>query len=179
MIKEKLGLDNKDIKIISMLMKNPNTSQNEIAESLKLSQPSINIRIQKLKNKGVLNTDVGISFEKTSLFLARTDFTANNANMILEELKKCPFFVNGFIMSGKNNVSVFLVNEDLRKIDEVINKHIRNNEQVSDINVNMVVSSMHDFLFKLDLSQEVDDKDKCYKLNTCKNCEFLDTHLKK
>ena len=179
MIKEKLGIDNKDIKIISMFIENPETSQNEIAEKLKLSQPSVNVRIQKLKKSGILHTDVGISFEKSSLFLSRVDFTATNANDILEELKKCPFFVNGFVMSGKNNVSIFLVNEDLRKIDEVINKHIRNNEQISDINANVVVSSTHDFLFKLDLNREIDPSDKCYNLNTCKNCEFLSTEIKK
>lgn len=179
MIKEKLGLDDKDVKIISMFMKNPEVSQNEIAAELQLSQPSINVRTQKLKKKGVLNTEIGISFEKTSLFLSRVDFTSNNANIMLKELKKCPFFVNGFVMSGKNNVSVYLVNEDLRKIDEVINKHIRNNEQASDINVSMVVSSANDFLFKLDLEQEIDEKDKCYKLDSCQSCEFLDTHIKK
>jgi len=179
MLKEKLGVDNKDIKIISMFIDNPEVSQNEIAEKLQLSQPSINVRVQKLRKRGILNTDVGISFNKTSLFLSRVDFTANNANTILEELKKCPFFVNGFVMSGKNNVSIFLVNEDLRKIDEVINKHVRNNDQISDINVNMVVSTSHDFLFKLNLNKETDEKQKCDDPSSCKSCEFLDTHIKR
>ncbi|MBI5392665.1 winged helix-turn-helix transcriptional regulator [Candidatus Woesearchaeota archaeon] len=169
MLKERLGVDDKDIKILTFFMKDPFISQNEIAEKLKLSQPSINARIQKLKTKGVLNFDTGMSFSKTNLFLSRVDFTATNPNSTLEFLRKCAFFVNGFVISGKNNVSVFFINESLQKADEIINEYLRTNATISDINVSFVVSATNDFLFKIDL--ETIATDKCYKLNSCAECK--------
>jgi len=164
MIQDKLGLDNKDMKILSLYIDNPNISQNEIATKLKMSQPSINMRIKKLKKKGVLQSYAGIEFNKSGLFLTRVDFTAKNANNILNSLKVCPFFVNGFIMSGRNNVSVFFVSEDLGKTEEIVNKHLRANEEISDINVNIVVKSAKDFVFTPSF---VEDK-SCGKCATCK-----------
>ena len=89
MLKERLDLDDKDIKILSWFMEDPYISQLEIAKRLKLSQPSINIRIKKLKEKGVLNINTGINFNKTNLFLVRVDFTANKGGQILERIKNC------------------------------------------------------------------------------------------
>ncbi len=175
MFLEKLGIDSRDAKIISWYTENPHISQNEISKRLKLSQPSVNVRIQKLIKKGILNFDVGMSFNESNLFLTRVDFTSKNPNETLEKLKGCSFFVNGFIMSGKNNVSIFLVNEDLKKIDEIINEYIRSDTNVSDINVNVVVSSSKDFLLKFNLDHELTPK-ACFELNKCKECEMFGKH---
>ena len=51
-LKGKLKLDDRDDIIIQMLQKNPQTSQEEIAKTLKLSQPSVWARIRNLKEKG-------------------------------------------------------------------------------------------------------------------------------
>jgi len=172
MLYEKLGIDERDAKIISWYMKDPFISQSEISKRLKLSQPSINVRIQKLIKKGILKFNVGMDFNSSNLFLARVDFTSKNPNETLESLKMCSFFVNGFIMSGKNNVSVFIINEDLRKIDEIINGHIRADPNVSDINVSVVVSSSRDFIFNISLSHEA-TPEACYRLNGCQDCQRL------
>jgi len=168
-MQQRLGLDDKDVKIISWFMRDPFISQNEIAEKLNLSQPSINARIQKLKTRGILYYDIGMSFNKTNLFLSRIDFTAKDPNYVLESLKKCTFFVNGFILSGKNNVSVFFINESLKKADEIINAHLRTNPDISDINVSFVVSAVNDFLFKMDLERTASEK--CQKPNSCMECQ--------
>ncbi|MBS3149109.1 Lrp/AsnC family transcriptional regulator [Candidatus Woesearchaeota archaeon] len=170
MINDKLGLDEKDVIIMSLFMQNPEISQAEIANKLNISQPSINFRVQRLKKKGVLSFDVGTDFNKSNLFLARVDFTASDANEILNRLSSCSFFVNGFIMAGKHNVSVFLVHEDLRKIEAIINDHLRSDNQISDINVNIVVSSMKDFLLKMNLDKEL-SQERCRNINSCKTCE--------
>lgn len=161
---EKLKLDKRDIQIIDLVTHNPNISQSDIAHKLKLSQPSINSRLKKLKEKGVLAHNIGIEFNKAKLFMARVDFTATHANSILKNLKRCPYFVNGFIMSGKNNASVFFVSEDLHKIDEIINEQLRTNTQISDINVNVVVSSVNEFIFKPNFERK-------HKSCSKKNCD--------
>ena len=49
MTRKSLKLDEKDRKIITLLHDNQNISQDELAHKIKLSQPSIAIRIKKLK----------------------------------------------------------------------------------------------------------------------------------
>lgn len=173
MLKERLNIDDKDLKIISMFMENPSVSQNEIAEKLKLSQPSIFVRIQKLRKKGLLEHQVGLNFSKTRFFLCRVDLTAKIPNALLENMKNCPFFVNGFIMSGENNVSIMLVHEDLRKIDEIVNTHLRTVNTVSDIKVNVIVSSAKDMIFNIDLNQELNPKESCSDPSSCDKCKNI------
>ena len=59
---EQLGLDDRDNSILSMLLKDPNVSQEEIAKKIKLSQPSVGARIKKLKEKGVLHFINGVNY---------------------------------------------------------------------------------------------------------------------
>ena len=169
---EKMGIDERDARIISWYADNPSISQSELAKKLKLSQPSVNARIQKLIKKGLLSITTGMKFSTSNLFMMRVDFTATSPEHILEKLRRCSFFVNGLVMSGKNNVSVFLVCDDLRKIDEIINAYIRADPSISDINANVVVSAAKDFVFSINLSQELHQRN-CTKLHTCKDCQIL------
>lgn len=166
---EELGLDNRDLKIVSWFMEDPHISQSEVASRLKLSQPSVNFRIQKLKQRGILNFQTGLSLNKTGLFMVRVDFTAKNAPEMLNNLKDCQFFVNGFVMSGKRNVSLNLVNTDLKKIDEIVNKHIRSNPEVSDVDVQVVVNAAADFLFSVNLDKE--GCEHCFEVGGCEKCK--------
>ena len=173
MIKEKLGLDDKDIKIISYYMENPMISQSEIAEKLKLSQPSVFVRIQKLKKKGLLDYKIGINFNKTKLFLCRVDLTARSPNSLLEDMKKCPFFVNGFVIAGENNVSLMFVHEDLKKIDQIINTHLRVLNSVTNIKINVIVSSLKDYIFQMDLTAENEEGVQCNVEGGCEHCKLI------
>lgn len=178
MIKEKLGIDDKDVKILSFYIENPEISQNEIAVKLKLSQPSVFVRIQKLKKKGLLDFKVGIDISKTNLFLCRVDITSKNPSALLEEMRRCPFFVNGFVMSGLHNVSLMLVHEDMKKIDDIVNTHLRTLNSVSNIEVNIIVSSVKDCTFQLDLSRELTGE-KCSEDGKCSNCRKVDVKFLK
>ena len=166
---DKLGLDDKDIKILSWYMDNPFISQSEIASKLNMSQPSVNYRIQKLKEKGILNISAGIDFSKANLVLARADFTAKNAHNVFNNLKRCAFFVQGFTLSGKNNASAYFVTDSLEKVEEIITDNLRSNSDVSDINVNVVVNSVNQFLFKFPINPR-ELNSKCYKPNACASC---------
>jgi len=48
-----LVLDDVDRKIISLLSKISELSQSQIAEIVKISQPSVGARVRKLKNQGL------------------------------------------------------------------------------------------------------------------------------
>jgi Lrp/AsnC family transcriptional regulator, leucine-responsive regulatory protein len=172
MLKKKLGIDEKDLNIIDSYMKNANVSQKEIADALKLSQPSVFVRIQKLKKKGLLRTNIGIEFTNSNLFMCRIDLTSKNPNGLLNELKICPFFVNGFIISGESNVSVMFAHQNLQKIDEIVNNHLRKKESVSNVKLNVIVSSAKDYIFQIDLNN-IDNID-CVNQENCNDCQSID-----
>lgn len=169
MLKEKLGIDEKDVMILSWCIENPSISQSEIAERLKLSQPSVNARIQKLRKKGVLNTHVGMDYNKTNLILTRVDFVCEDGNACLSRLRQCPFFVNGFILTGKPNVSVMFAHENLKKINEIIDEQLRTDTTIRDIEVNVVVSTSHDYLLRMNVIKELTRKE-CSNPQSCRSC---------
>lgn len=172
MISETLSIDEKDVKIISTFMQNPEVSQTELAEKLKISQPSVNARIHKLKNRGILAFASGIEFNRAKLYLATVHFTAANADEVLDKLKHCPHFINGFVMSGKHNVCIMVAAHALKKIETIINTHLRNNNEVSDISMSVVISSAKPFVFQMDIIGA--NSESCKDVNSC-NCE----HIKK
>src|SRR5660397_25749 len=115
-MKEFLDLDKRDREILSLYEKHPEMSQSEMAEKLKISQPSVSARIHKLKQKGALSHIVGMNLKKVSLYMAKVDVIANNTSSVLDIFKDCPYFLNGLIVSGRNNLCLFFVGEDLSLI---------------------------------------------------------------
>ncbi len=170
MIKEKLNIDERDERIASLLMEDPYMSQYEIAKIIGLSQPSVAVRINKLKQKGIIAFNVGINFSKTNFYIARVDFTARNANDVLKSLKECPYFINGYVMSGKNNVSAMFIHHDLIKIENIISQHLRASPTVSEINTSLIVSSAKDLIFSIDISGK--NQGKSCKLKECTDCHI-------
>ena len=168
-LQQRFGLDSKDMQIISMLIKNPEISQQVIAKQIKVSQPSVNLRLHKLKKNGLLSSSIGVDVNKTGMHLARVDFTAQNADEVLNNLQGCPFFVNGFVLSGKHNGSMLVVSDNLKKIDAIINKHLRSNPEIKDINVSVIVNSTKPIVCALNFSCE---KAGCKNEQSCQKCSI-------
>ena len=175
MLKSKLGIDDKDVKILGLFMHNPDVSQKELAEAVKLSQPSVNARVHKLRKRGILSRSIGIEFNKTDMYLARVDFTASNAEAVLNKLRQCSFFVNGFVMSGIHNASILMVGHDLKKIEAILNQHLRSNPDIQDIRMNVVVSTAKPFVCSIDLEKE--QQHECLNPGSCAECKIKDLHL--
>ena len=171
MLQTKLDIDSKDVKILSAFMRNPDVSQSELAELLKISQPSVNVRVRKLKERGLLTNTIGIEFNKTAMYMVRVDFTATHAQKILELLRPCSFFVNGFVMSGKNNVSILIVGHDLKKVETIINTHLRTNTDIKDITTSVVVSTIKPFVYSVDLERE--QHEECKNVGSCDQCPVI------
>jgi DNA-binding Lrp family transcriptional regulator len=168
MLKDKLAIDEKDMKLLSLLMHDPSISQQDLAKKLDLSQPSINVRLHKLKKRGVLIQTAGIDAKRSDLALVRVDFTCADAEDLLHLLLQCSFFVNGFLMSGTRNVSVFLVAEDLMKVEHIVNKYLRANTKVSNIELSVVVNTAKEFICVIDIDKE--HSLACADPRSCKAC---------
>lgn len=166
-LNEKLNLDERDNTILTLLQKDPNVSQEEIAKKIKLSQPSVGARIKKLQQKGVLNTIHGINFRVVDLELAKIDITATDTAAIIKEFKDCPFFLNALITSGKHNLCLFFMATNLKRLEGIVNNHLRGNQKVKDIEMNIVISTAKDFVLPLSVDfenkKQVDCEQDCVK----------------
>jgi len=168
MIKEKLKLDDRDDIIIQMLQKNPQTSQEDIAKRLKLSQPSVWARIRNLKQRGVISNIVGMDFKTVDLHLAKVDVSATDTQAVIDEFKDCPYFLNALITSGKHNVCLLFTGTDLKNIEGMVNHHLRGNPKVKDIEMNIVISTAKNFVMPLNIDYTNKNQIKCKQ--DCKHC---------
>ena len=165
-----MKLDNKDRVIISMYAINPNVSQDEIANAINLSQPSVAVRIKKLKNQGAIETQTGINPLKMGLYMAKVDISTNNPSEILGMFKNCPYFANGISISGKNNLCLFFMSETIATLEAIVNGHIRPNNSVTEVDFNIVIKTERNFIVPTILTPDITDTPPCGILIQCRNC---------
>lgn len=165
---EKLGLDERDNIIITMLQNNPNVSQDDIAKKVKLSQPSVGARIRKLQEKGILHTINGVNMKVVDLFLAKVDVKATDTKALIDEFKDCPFFLNALVMSGSFNLCFLFVATDLKRLEGIVNHHLRGNSKIQDIEMNIVISTAKDFVMPLNVDYENTKQMSCSQ--DCDHC---------
>ena len=151
MLRQSIKLDQKDRKIISLLHDQQGISQEEIAKIVNLSQPSVAMRIKKLKEKGIIDQIVGVNLNKTGIYVAMVTVRTTNATKILNLLRNCPFFLNGFIISGKENLLLLFAGEDLASLESLIDCRIRPHEDVQSADFNIILSSVKDFVIPIKL----------------------------
>ncbi|MBL7054997.1 winged helix-turn-helix transcriptional regulator [Candidatus Woesearchaeota archaeon] len=163
-----LGLDERDNVVLSLIQKNPGVSQEEIAKKIKLSQPSVGARIRKLKQKGILHNVWGVNFRVVDLNLAKVDVNATDTTAIINEFKDCPFFINALITSGKYNLCLFFTSTNLKRLEGIVNHHLRGNSKVKDIQMNIVISTAKDFVLPLNIDYDNERQINCEQ--NCKDC---------
>ena len=165
---EKLGLDDRDNTILSLIQNNPDISQEEIAEKIKLSQPSVGARLKKLKEKGILYTVNGVNFNKVDLYLAKIDVNSTDTKSIIDDFKDCPFFLNALVTSGKFNLCLLFTATDLKRLEGIVNTHLRNNPKIKDIELNIVITTAKDFILPLNVDYSNEKQLNCTQ--HCSDC---------
>ncbi len=133
-------IDNTDRKILSMLSENPQLSQAQLSESLKISQPAVSARIHKLEEKGVLVHSIGTDIKKADVFLAKVDVSTNNVEEVLKFLEKCPLYLNCFLTSGRHNMSCLLIGESVKSLMSCVDSRFRQNLPVKNIQFDLIVT---------------------------------------
>lgn len=169
-MREFLDIDKRDREILSLFERNPELSQNDIAEKLKISQPSVSARIHKLKQKGALSHVVGMNLKKVNLYMAKVDVIANNTSSVLDIFKDCPYFLNGLIVSGKHNLCLFFVGEDIATLEAIVDGHLRNNPMVKGAEVSIVITTMKDLVMPVKMSFDTGGKPPCGIECRCEDC---------
>lgn len=179
MTRKRIKIDDKDRKIISLLHDDQQISQDEIAQIINLSQPSVAIRIRKLRERGIIEEMIGVNLNKVGIYVAMVSVRTTNTTKVLNLLRNCPFFLNGFVMSGDKNLMILLAGEDLASLESMIDNRIRPEPEVQSADFNIMISSIKDFVMPIKLIDRplktppcgVDYKEcQAYKENRCFGC---------
>ena len=165
---DKLGLDDRDNTILSMVQNNPQISQEEIAKKIKLSQPSVGARLRKLQQSGILHNINGVNFKKVNLNLAKIDVNTIDTAGVIDEFKHCPFFVNALITTGKYNLCLLFTATDLKRLEGIVNHHLRGNPKVRDVDFNVIITTEKDFVHPLNI--DYDDEKMLNCKQDCRDC---------
>ena len=142
-------LDEKDRLIISLLHDDQSISQEEIAKEIGLSQPSVAMRIKKLRDRGMIDEILGVNLNKVGLYVAIVLIRTSNTTKILHMFRECPFFLNGFVISGDKNLMLLLAGEDLASLESIIDERLRPDADVQSADFNIMISSLKDFVMPM------------------------------
>ncbi|MEM0448873.1 MAG: Lrp/AsnC family transcriptional regulator [Methanomassiliicoccales archaeon] len=165
-----MKLDDKDRSIITFYSQDPTISQEIIAKRLGLSQPSVAMRIARLKQMGALEIQYGINPLKLGLYLAKVDVSSTEPEHILEMFRECPYFANGFTVSGKSNLCLLFYSESVATLEAIVNGHLRSNPSVRDVDFNIIITSERKLIFPTMLMTEISDTPPCGIKMECKEC---------
>ncbi|MFB0544532.1 MAG: Lrp/AsnC family transcriptional regulator [Asgard group archaeon] len=182
---KKLGISQKDRELLMLLEEDAELPQNKIAQKLGLSQPSIGVRIRKLKEKNIISNKVAINLKELGLNVAKVDATVNNPTQIIDVFKNCPYFLHGFVTSGKNNVCLFFASEDLTTLEALVDYHLRENPEVNNVELNIIIDAEIDLAFPIKMIIEKTENTPCgcnckkcdrYELNWCLGCPYTSAY---
>ncbi len=165
-----MKLDVKDRKIISMYAEDPNVSQDHIASELGITQPSVAMRVKKLRDAGAIENLTGIDPFKMELHIAKVDIATSDPGAILSMFRNCPYFAQGFTVSGKHNLSMLFISENIATLEAIVNGHIRKDKSVTDIEFNIIISSEKKFVVPTILTPDRSEKPPCGVLLNCRDC---------
>ena len=179
MSRKSIKLDEKDRKILTLLHNDQEISQDEIAKIVHLSQPSVAMRVKKLKEKGIIDEIIGVNLNKVGVYVAIVLVRTTNTTKILNLFRNCPFFLNGFIVSGKDNLMLLFVGEDLASLESMIDERLRTDEDVQGADFNIMISTTKDFVMPIKMIERplikppcgIDHKEcQAYHENRCFGC---------
>lgn len=181
MPRRKIVMDELDKKIVALFQSDPSMSQKELAEKIGISQPSVSARLRKLKEFGILSPCVGVSYKKAKLHMAKVDIDARDASKIIFIIRSCPYLWNAFLVSGKYNLTIFLIGEDISTLQSVIDSKIRPDPNVKDIDFSIVISPEKDFVLDIKFSVLKTETSPCgaicsecmqYRIDRCLGCPY-------
>ena len=131
--------------------------------------------IQRLKESGNVAHFVGMDIKKVGFHLAKVEIAANNIETVVNRLSRCPHFLNGFMVSGKKNLCILLIGEDISTLEALVEHHVRTDPEVSDAIFNVVTNTSSNFIIPITLSFEKGDIPPCGRECKCETCSSYES----
>jgi DNA-binding Lrp family transcriptional regulator len=149
-----IKIDEIDREIINLIQEKPTITHTEISTKVDRSQPTVGLRIKKLEDMGILQFQAGVNVKVADLVFARVEIQTNNPQKIISLVKKCPFMLNAFRVSGSSNLSILIANSRLDHLDKIINRHFRNNPNVLTVHMDIITEVVKDFVLPFDMTNK-------------------------
>ncbi len=175
MANSSMELDKKDKILLSLTYGDQNIPQEEIAKKLHISQPSVAARIKKLKQRGLIEQIIGVNLNKVHLKVAMVRLATTNTEKILNMFRDCPFFLNGFIISGKDNLVLLLTGDDMASLESIIDSHIRPDKDVQSVDFDIIITSIKDFVIPINIPINPLKQPPCELAHKCEECYAYNT----
>jgi len=161
MLSEQLDLDQVDQKIFTIIQSDPTVSHTRIAEQVSRSQPTVGMRIRKLEENGLLKYQAGLDLKTMNFQLAKIGIQTNTPERIIEEVDKCPYLINGFLLSGLENMIIIAIGAHLKDFEKIINYHFRCNPFVIKTSFELITGTLNNFVIPVNF-----EKIECKCLNS-------------
>ncbi len=146
---EILKIDDIDKQIINLVQEQPNLTHTQIAQKVNRSQPTVGMRIRKLEEMGVLQFQAGINLKTADMYFSRVEIQTKSPEEIYEIVKKCPFMLNAFRVSGDFNVSILITSFALEDIEFIVNFHFRSNPEVKKVEITFITDVLENFIIPI------------------------------
>ncbi len=139
-------LDDLDWKIISIIQQNPNISHSNIAKKVKRSQPTIGMRIKRLKKCGIFQIQPGINLKNLNTYVAIVNILAVDPEAVMAMAQSSPLILNAFRSSGRNNILILLADLNISNLYEFVNQHFRSNPNIQNVSMEIITNIANDFI---------------------------------
>jgi Lrp/AsnC family leucine-responsive transcriptional regulator len=163
-------IDNVDRKMLKLLSQDSEIPQIDLAKRIGISQPAVSSRINKLKKTGALTYLTGVDVKKAQLFLARIDVVTNDVDHLLASLDHCPCYLNSFLTSGRHNLTILLIGENVRSLISCVDSHIRSNPLVREMEFNVILTPIRSFVVPVEFHPDKKQSTPCGK--DCASCNL-------
>jgi DNA-binding Lrp family transcriptional regulator len=166
------NLDQANRQIIRSLIQDPGISQTVLADQLGLSQSSVAVRLQKLNQSRLVYNAIGVDYRKVGLQMGRADVYTNDSEALLTWAESCPLLMLGTLSVGDQNVSLFLIAEDLEMMNWIVDSHIRKMRGVTKVRFYPIVSwlKQKELAFPIDLTIQRREEPSCGMMPYCPRC---------
>ena len=154
MMSHSYSIDEIDQKIVQLIQQKPNLTHTEIATHVSRSQPTVGMRIKKLEEAGILNFHAGINLKDVDIYLAMVYISTNNPEKFISLVNECPSLVNSFRLTGEYNIIMMVASFSIKEIERIVNKHFRNENDITAIRVEFCTEVSEDFILPLNILYE-------------------------
>lgn len=152
-------LDETDIGILSMLMKDAKTPYTDIAKQLYVSSGTIHVRMRKMEEMGLIKgSTLSVNYSElgydVTAFLGVYLSKSSRYESVANELKKIPEVVGLNYTTGNYSMFVKIICRDTQHLRDVLHEKI---QQIEDITRTETFISLQESIDRpLDLSQSMD-----------------------
>lgn len=80
----------------------------------------------------------------------------------------------GFIVSGKDNLCLLFVGEDVATLEAIVDGHLRPHEEIQNVEFNIIIGATKDLIMPIKMDVKSFNRTPCGIDITCKDCSIYE-----